>query len=265
MLRIMWNSKSSLRAQQQKMDNISNNLSNVDTIGYKKTAVNFEDLVYESLKRKGYPISEKGSKDRILQNGIGIKTTDPVRNYGQGNLMQTNMKNDFAIEGNGYFEVNLKNGQKAYTRAGSFKVDLNGYLVDLNGNTVNLVDDRGKDVDLRKLDSKLTNQNIFLNEYGELFARGNGFNQKLGKFKLRDFVGNDSLQAIGGNYFIAKEDAKMLEPKDSIIFQGFLEQSNVNFHDEMVEMILTQRAFQMSSTSLKTADEMWGMVNNLKK
>jgi flagellar basal-body rod protein FlgG len=261
----MWNSKSSLRAQQQKIDSISNNISNINTTAYKKSAVNFEDLVYESLERKGYPISKKGKEEHTLQNGTGIKTADPVRNFAQGNLLETNMKTDFAVEGSGYFEINLSSGQKAYTRDGSFKVDLNGQLVDKNGNPISVVDDNGKEVDLIKLDSKLTNENIKLNRDGEIYAVGNNLNQKLGKVKLIKFVGDDSLQAIGGNNFIAKEDAEIVEAKDSIVFQGFLEQSNVNFQDEMVEMMLTQRAFQMSSSSLKTADEMWGMVNNLRR
>jgi flagellar basal-body rod protein FlgG len=265
MLRLMLNSKSTLNAQQQKIDNISNNMSNIETTGYKKTSMNFEDLVYDSLKRKGYPVSKDGESKGALQNGTGIKVSEPIRNTKQGNLLPTDMKTDLAIEGSGYFEVNLRNGEKAYTRAGSFKVDLYGNLVDVNGNAINLVDDQGKDVKINNMESKLTNNNIYVNEYGEVWARGENLNQRIGKISVKDFIGNNTLTPIGGNLFVPKENATMVDAKESKIYQGFLEQSNVDVNEEMVEMIVTQRAFQLSSSALKTADEMWGMINDLRR
>lgn len=261
MLRLMLNSKSTLNAQQKKMDSISNNMSNIQTTGYKKTSMNFKELVYDSLKRKGYPTSKNTKAKEALQNGTGIKTSTPIRNNRQGNLLQTDMKTDLAIEGSGYFELDLRNGEKAYTRAGSFMVDLYGNLVDANGNAVNIVDDEGKDIHLK---SNLTNSNIYVNEYGEVWARGENSNQRVGKIKVKDFIGNDTLIPIGENLFIPKENATMVDAKESKIYQGFLEQSNVDVNEEMVEMIVTQRAFQLNSSALKTADEMWGMINDLR-
>ncbi|KYH35623.1 flagellar basal-body rod protein FlgG [Clostridium tepidiprofundi DSM 19306] len=265
MLRLMLNSKSSLLAHQQKMDNISNNISNIDTTAYKKTDVNFEDLVYDTLKRKGYPVSRDGKTGYGLQNGTGIKIGRPIKNNRQGSLMKTEIKTDLAIDGRGYFEIIMNDGSKAYTRDGSFRVDLHGHLVDASGNYVNVIDEKGKTVYVNNIDSRLTNEDIFVNEDGEVFAKGENSDKKIGSIVIKDFIGNDALIPISGNLNIPKEGAQSINASGSKIYQGFLEQSNVDIEEEMVDMIVTQRAFQLSSSSLKTADEMWSLINNLKK
>jgi flagellar basal-body rod protein FlgG len=262
-----------MAAQQEKLDSISNNIANVNTEGYKKVDVNFKDLVYETLIRNGYPVS--GANNASSLNGTGVKATEWIRDTEQGNLTDTGVSTDLAIDGEGYFEVILpeKNAdgssKTAFTRSGSFSIDSEGSLVDKNGNKLNIMFNEGVSAE----DMQFSNNNFLINEFGAVI-KTDGINTKeVGRINLYNVIGQDSLKPIGDNlYAVATEnvngmDVAVEKPyvvQNSSIRQGFIELSNVDLSKEMTDMIMTQRAFELSSKAMKTADEMWGMANNLR-
>ena len=264
MLRLLWNSRSSMMAQQEKLDSISNNISNVNTNGYKKVSANFKDLVYESLDRKGYPVSSDKNGKTVLQNGTGIKLSEWTRETTQGNLMSTGTSTDLALDGTGYFEVVQKDGSKAYTRSGSFTTDSRGTIVDQNGNRLSIVDMQGNDINKADGPYKFKPNNFQVDEKGTVTMKDSNGDAPIGKVKILNAVGNNSMLAAGDNLFVPKPGVEILESTDYTVMQGFLELSNVDIATEMSEMLMTQRAFQLSSSTLKTADEMWQMANNLR-
>jgi len=264
MLRLLWNSKSAMVAQQEKLDCISNNIANVNTNGYKKINANFQDLVYESLDRNGYPVSEDKNGKSTLQNGTGVKVGEWTRDTMQGNLTVTNLSTDLAIDGTGYFEVIQRDSSKAYTRAGNFSADSNGTIVDQNGNRLSIMDEQGNDINKADGPYKFDKNNFQVDSKGLVTLKEGNEDLPVGKIKISNVIGNNSMVSAGDNLFIPKPGAEVLESKDYSIMQGYLELSNVDIATEMTDMLMTQRAFQLSSSSLKTADEMWQMTNNLR-
>ena len=264
MLRLLWNSRSSMMAQQEKLDTISNNIANVNTNGYKKINANFKDLVYESLDRKGYPVSSDIEGKSVLQNGTGVKLSEWTRDTTQGSLTDTKLLTDLAIDGTGYFEVTQKDSSKAYTRAGNFVVDSSGTIVDQKGNRLSIVDDEGNDINKEDGPYKFDKNNFHVDSKGIVTIKESNGDLPIGTLKVFNVVGNNSMISVGDNLFMPKSDAEILESKDYSIMQGFLELSNVDIATEMTDMLMTQRAFQLSSSALKTADEMWQMANNLR-
>lgn len=257
MFRILWNGRSGMIAQQQKLDSISNNIANINTEGYKRVDVSFQDLVYETLNRKGYPVTENGDRKVDPYNGTGVKATDWIRDDKQGNLMETNRKEDLAIDGKGYFRVTVPDGQVAYTRNGSFNIDAQGNLVDKSGNKVEILN--------VVPGTKLTEGKFIVNNHGEVYL-GEGANaRKVGDIQLYNVVGQDSFRSIGDNLYVPKDQTVTVNrEQDYSIQQGYLEGSNVDMASEMTDMIMTQRAFELNSRGIKTADDMWGMANNLR-
>lgn len=262
-----------MTAQQEKLDSISNNIANVNTEGYKRVDVSFRDLVYETLDRNGYPVSEENSTSSY--NGTGTRTGEWIRDVSQGNLTETGVNTDLAIDGKGYFEVlipdrdNYGAYKTAYTRSGSFNIDSNGNLVDKNGNKLNVV--FNDDVPLQ--DRNFTSNNLKIDEKGNVY-KNDGINMNLvGKINLYNVSGENSLKSIGNNLFVIKteningEETYVETPylvQDASIRQGMIELSNVDLSKEMTEMIIAQRAFELNSKAMKTADDMWGMANNLR-
>lgn len=273
MLRILWSSRSAMAAQQEKLDSISNNIANVNTEGYKRVDVSFRDLVYETLKRNGYPNS--GGADAPAYNGTGVRTGEWIRDTRQGNLTETGMSTDLAIDGEGYFEVILPEQnadgtfKTAYTRSGSFNIDSNNNIVDKNGNKLHILFNN----DVTPENMKFTKDNFKIDESGNVYIKdGENFNLA-GKVNLYNVAGENSLKSIGNNLFIINTeningmDLPVEIPyivENSSIRQGFLELSNVDLTKEMTDMIMVQRAFELSSRAMRTADEMWGMANNLR-
>lgn len=273
MLRILWSSRNAMQAQQEKLDSISNNIANVNTTGYKREDVSFRDLVYETLNRNGYPTSN--DPNIASYNGTGVRTSDWIRDTSQGNLTQTNQSTDLAVDGEGYFEVLLpeKNNdgtfKRAYTRAGSFSLDANGNLADSSGSILNITYDQNVSAE----DKQLTKDNFKIDEQGRIYKTDGQNYKEIGKINLYNVAGQDSLKSIGDNlYAVNTENINGMEVpverpylvENSSIRQGYLELSNVDLSREMTDMIITQRAFELNSRSMKTADEMWGMANNLR-
>jgi flagellar basal-body rod protein FlgG len=260
MLRILWNSRSAMIANQEKLDSISNNLANVNTDGYKRVEVSFQDLMYESLDRTGYPVTDNPNRANAPFTGTGVKTGEWVRDNRQGSLTETNKISDLAIDGEGYFMVTMPNGTEAYTRAGRFNVDSLGRLVDGRGNFLNIIYNEG----VEPSSVTFTNNNFAVNETGELLLREDGGYRPVGRIPIFSASGTNAFISIGESMYVASEETQIYEVTKSSIMQGFVENSNVDMVTEMTEMLLTQRAFELGSRGIRVADEMWGMANNLK-
>ena len=241
-------SKSAMKANQNKMDVISNNISNVNTNGYKKVDLQFVDLLSQTLDRQSYPTN---SEDAIT--GTGVKTTSIVRDKSQGPLRETGIKSDLAIDGEGFYRVIRPNGEYAYTRNSSFNIDSSGKIVDDNGNILDIQFNVGYGY------NNLNLENMIVNKSGEIYVD----NAKVGQINLYKSVGSNELISIGDSLFTTEQNGQLVVTKDSSIYQGYVEASNVNIQEEMVDMLTTQRAYQLSARGITTANDMWGMANNL--
>lgn len=261
MQRIFWTSKSSMMANAERMDVISNNLANVNTNGYKKIDVSFKDLVSESLDRNGYPLSKDKQGKNVAYTGTGIKTSEWTRDKTQGDLTATGENSDFALDGQGYFGVTNSKNEIMYERSGKFDGDGNGNLVDSNGNKVVIDFDKG----YNNNNVKFGKNNFVVKETGEVVIINGGTSNKIGKIPVYDATGDKAFTSIGDNYFALNSNSTAYKVADVSIRQGFTENSNVDIGEEMSQMIITQRAFELGSKGIKTADDMWGMANNLRK
>ena len=261
MYTLLYTNRSAMNAQQNKLDTISNNIANVNTVGYKKLNVQFEDLYNNSLERLGYPTTEGATN---LSAGSGVKNTKAIRQFTQGNFNETSVSTDLAIDGTGFFKVYRQDGSEAYTRNGNFKIDASGLLVDNNGYRLSIVDNEGNELNYPGSELNFTNGNLKVDKNGNILANSTDAQEPIGQIKTYNCDGGDGLISSGESLFIPKDGVTMREVTDRDIKQGYLESSNVDIGQEMTDMILTQRAFQLSSTGLKTVDEMWQMINNLR-
>ncbi|MGB9866318.1 MAG: flagellar basal-body rod protein FlgG [Bacillota bacterium] len=261
MIRALWTSASGMIAQQVSMDAIANNLANVNTPGFKKTRVDFKDLVYQKLGDNGlgtlqYPAAGAGT---VVGTGVTATTVGPL--FEQGNLENTGRPLDLAIQGEGFFAVKLPDGRKAYTRDGSFHVDGEGYLVTKEGYYV-LYDGSNRLL----LDKEATGQ-VQVSMDGEITA-GDGSSYQL---KLFRFANPEGLLQVGNNCYVESEasgEASSGTPGSSgygSVLQGFLERSNVSVIEEMVRMITVQRAYELNSKAVQSSDQMLEIANNLRR
>lgn len=260
MLRILWNSKSAMMANTEKLDAISTNIANMNTNGYKKVDVSFKDLVNESLDRQGYPVSKGKNGENAPFTGTGVRTSEGIRDNSQGDLNQTNNPTDFAIDGSGYFKVIRPSGETAYTRVGNFAVDANGKLSDSNGNLLKINYDQGYSKD----NVKFSKDNYNVSENGDITIKEGGTSKKIGSIPLFNANGDSSFKSIGDGLYAPDQNVQVYNVKNASIRQGFTENSNVDIASEMTQMIITQRAFELNSKGLKVADDMWGIANNLR-
>lgn len=255
MLTTLWTSKSGLNANQEKLDVISNNIANVNTTGYKKVNAGFKDLISSSLDEWGNPLN-----DKTATVGSGVKAGNFTKDNSQGGLQTTNQKTDLALDGEGYFKVISSNGTEYYTRDGSFKLDSYGRLVTANGNILEVQYANG----YSQNNTGLTADNFTINKKGEIFAENNGNFEKVGEIAVYTAVGNDAFTSVGDNLFKELNGVQVYRILDADMYQGYLEASNVDLSQEMTDMIVAQRAFQLSSKGITAADEMWQMINNLR-
>ncbi len=265
MIRALWTSASGMEAQQTNLDVISNNIANVNTVGYKKSRADFEDLIYQNLRDPGVMSSDETTVPTGIQIGLGVKLSDVSKTFTQGSLIKTDRPYDVAIQGHGFFKIELPGGGEAYTRAGNFQIDPEGYLVTPEGYKLspNI-----------QINDPQTLISVNISENGKVYAvRNSGGTQtteEIGNIKLYRFVNPSGLQAIGQNLF--KQTPASGEPIEGDpntdgfgkLAQGFLEASNVNIVNEMVNLIVAQRAYEMNSKGITTADEMLRTVSTLK-
>lgn len=251
MLRTLWNGRAGLQSNQNRMDIISNNMSNVNTTGYKRLDVSFQDLVYEKIASNGIPITAEEKEG--LDIGTGSRGDRIVRDMKQGIAIKTDRDEDLAIQGKGFFRLLSAdqdgNSQYLYTRDGAFHLSV-------EGDKKYLVHSSGYRLDVEGLNPEDMKGKITVKSTGEVYSE----EKLIGKIKIYDFKSNDGLTAIGQNLFTG-EGAIEIEGN---IMQGYLENSNVDMAKELTDMMITQRAFELNSKSIKSADEMWQITNNLR-
>lgn len=257
----LWSSKSALAAQQEKMDCISNNIANAGTLGYKREEVSFQDLVYEELKRAGIPTAKDANT--ALINGSGVRAAGTLRDTSQGSMLPTGISTDFALDGKGYFKVSRQDGSSAYERSGSFALDNKGELVDKNGNILEVqFTEEGNKINT---DGGLSADNFSVDKEGKITVKKDNSSVDYGKISVYNPVGNNSMISVGNDLYVPVKDAKIDVENGTNVLQGYLENSNVDMAKEMADMIISQRSFQLGSKGISTADEMWGLINNMKK
>lgn len=269
MIRGLWTAASGMTSQQLNVDTISNNLANVNTVGYKKESTNFKSLLYQNMAS---PNVGNVAPPNTMQVGHGVRALPNARNYSMGILQQTSNHTDMAIEGKGFFTIQ-KGEQMTYTRDGSFRIALTedgAYaLVTSDGYPVLSVEDEsilvGAEIPVDKLVVSQDGEVYYLDE--ETNTR-----MEIAQLKIVQFSNIEGLEAIGSNLFVqtAASGEPLIEGEDdglvrSSIKTGYLEGSNVQVAEEMVKLIVAQRAYELNSTAIKTADTMLQQANDLKR
>lgn len=262
-MRALYSAAQGMKAQQLNLDTISNNLSNVNTTGFKKTRVEFKDLLYEQIKRSNFANDEGRPTAMEVGNGVALSAT--LRSFEGGSFTQTSNSYDLAIDGEGFFKIRDENNNIFYSRDGSFKtsVTTNGTkLVTSEGYFV-----QGENGDLL-LGADVVDSTI--SKDGELIVeRIDGTKESIGIIQLIKFSNPAGLESKGGNLFAETEaSGTATSPADGSagsILQGMLETSNVQVVEEMINLITAQRAYEMSSKVIQTADQMSELANNLKR
>lgn len=255
MLRTLWTSRSGMMATQEKLDSISNNVVNSATTGYKKVEVRFKDLLTETLDRNGVPLNDK---DTV--SGTGSKAGEWYRDLSQGTLLETGINTNLAIDGEGFFRVTDSNGEVSYTRDGSFNIDGLGRLVDSQGNFLEVQYEEGYSSN----NANLTNNNMLVDNSGNVYVNNSDSFTKVGEISLYTAIGDRAFLAKGDNLYYPVDGVEVYRSTNADIYQGMVEGSNVDIATEFTDMIMTQRAFELSSKGITTADEMWQMVNNMR-
>jgi flagellar basal-body rod protein FlgG len=242
------------------MDVISNNLANVSTTGFKRARAVFEDLLYQTIRQPGAQSSEQTQLPSGLQLGTGVKPVATERIFTQGNLQQTGNAKDVAIQGNGFFQVLMPDGTTTYTRDGSFQLDSNGQLVTASGYTVQPAITIPPDA-----------QNLTIARDGTVSVTqaGSSTPVTVGTLQLAMFVNPAGLQSLGENLYA--ETASSGTPNTNTpgsngagtLNQAYIETSNVNVVEEMVNMIQTQRAYEINSKAISTSDQMLARLTQM--
>lgn len=251
-----------MQAQQTNVEVISNNIANMNTTGFKRQRVEFQDLLYQNLRRVGSTSSDTGTVvPSGAQVGLGVRTAAVYRINEQGNLQQTSNKLDLAIRGNGFLQVTLPSGDTAYTRDGTLALSPDGTIVTADGYVVQ----PGITVPRNATD-------VTINANGEVLAAiaGQVAPQNVGQMQLALFANNAGLDANGGNLFLATPASGAAQsgapgaPGYGSLMQGFVETSNVNVVSEMTNLISAQRAYEMNSKVITASDEMMSTVTRLR-
>jgi len=260
MLRALYTAATGMQAQQVNIDTIANNIANVNTTGFKQGRAEFQDLLYQNIRPAGTASSSSTTYPVGLQLGLGTRPVATARIYSQGDFRQTGNPLDLVIEGKGFFQVQLPSGEVGYTRDGSFHVNAEGTLTTVDGYPLEPQITIPQDADSIVIGRDGT---VSVTQPGQSAA------QQVGTIQLANFQNPAGLNAVGGNLFLASTasgDATTGNPTESglgSINQGFLEQSNVSVVEEMVNMIVAQRAYEVNSRAMRVADDMLSQVNGL--
>lgn len=260
MIRSLWISKTGLEAQQLQMDVIANNLANISTNGFKRSRAVFEDLLYQTLRQPGAQSSQQTQLPSGLQVGTGARPVATERLFTQGNLQQTSNSRDVAIQGNGFFQVQLPDGTTAYTRDGSFQSDSQGQLVTSSGFPVQPT---------ITIPANALSVTIAKDGVVSALVPGNATPVQVGTIQLAGFVNPVGLQAYGENLYLQTAASGTPTPNTpgsnglGLLNQGYVETSNVNVVEELVNMIQTQRAYEINSKAIQTSDQMLQKLSQL--
>jgi len=260
MLRGLWTAATGMSCQQTNIDVIANNLANVNTSGFKKSRINFQDLMYQNMRAAGASTASGGQLPVGIQVGMGAKVVAVEKIFLQGDFAHTKNPMDLAIEGKGFFKL-LNNSREVFTRSGAFKLDKDGNICDSHGNRLQ-----------PEFAIPAKTVSITVDSGGKLVASGSD-GKELGSVQLQlfDFPNPGGLQSIGQNLLIPSEssgDPVQGNPgtdEFGTIFQGYLEMSNVDVVEEMIQMIIGQRAYEIGGKVIQAGDEMLQIVNNLKR
>lgn len=260
MIRSLWIAKTGLDAQQTQMDVISNNLANVSTSGFKRSRAVFEDLLYQTVRQPGTQSSQQTQLPTGLQIGTGVRPVATERIFTQGNLQQTGNDKDVAIQGDGFFEVLMPDGSAAYTRDGSFHLDSQGQLVTSSGFVVQPA-----------ITVPANSSNLTIGRDGTVTVTqpGQVTPTQIGTLQIVTFINPAGLEAKGENMYA--ETASSGGPTvgtpgtngAGVLSQRYVETSNVNVVEELVNMIQTQRAYEINSKSVQTSDQMLQRLSQL--
>jgi flagellar basal-body rod protein FlgG len=252
-----------MEAQQLFMDTISHNLSNVNTNGFKRSKVEFQDLIYQTLKEPGVKNQEGEMAPVGIEVGLGVKPGATQKIFEQGSLSQTGNSLDVAIQGDGFFQITLPDGTIGYTRDGSFKKNSDGTVVTSNGYPLAEQINIPNGADQLGIDSSTGKVTVIL--------AGQQTSTEIGQIELARFVNPAGLKSMGNNLYTETEASGQptinTPGQDGMgtLSQGYLEASNVQVVDEMVNMITAQRAYEIVSKSIQVSDEMMQTANNLKR
>jgi len=262
MLRSLFISASGMEAQRLNLDVIANNLANANTVGFKKSRADFQDLMYQNLRTPGATSAEGLQIPSGIMIGLGVRPIAVQKIFTQGDFVQTGNSLDLVIEGDGFFQISLPDGTIAYTRAGAFKLDSEGRIVNSDGYLL----EPGITVPANTL-------NITIGSDGKVtvLQAGSSTPVEIGQIEIAKFANPAGLMAIGKNLFLQTDSSGEAitgipgSEGMGTIAQGFLELSNVNIVEEMVNMIISQRAYEINSKAIQASDEMLQTINNLKR
>lgn len=253
MIRSLWISKTGLDAQQTQMDVIAHNLANVSTNGFKRSRAVFEDLLYQNIRQPGAQSSQQTQLPSGLQLGTGVRPVATERIFTQGNLQKTDASKDVAIQGEGFFQVLLPDGTTGYTRDGAFQVDSQGQLVTSSGYPIQPA-----------INIPANAQSLSIGRDGTISVTlpNSTAASQIGSLQLATFINPTGLLSKGENLYVetsASGNANTNTPGTNgagILSQGYVETSNVNVVEELVNMIQTQRAYEINSKAITTSDQM---------
>ena len=262
MIRSLWIAKTGLDAQQTQLDVISNNLANVSTSGFKRSRAVFEDLIYQNLRQPGAQNTQQNQIGSGLQLGTGVRPVATERIHTQGNLSQTGNSLDVAISGEGFFQITQPDGTTAYTRDGSFQRDSTGQMVTASGYPL---------ADGIVIPSDAQSVTIGKDGTVSVTLPGVATATQIGSIQVATFVNPGGLQSVGENLFVETGSSGNASPNTpglngaGVLNQSYIETSNVNVAEELVNMIQTQRAYELNSKAIQTSEDMLTVTNQLKR
>lgn len=262
MIRALLVAATGMEAQKYNIDVIANNLANVNTVGYKKGRADFAELIYQDLKSPGTSSSENSILPSGIQLGLGTKIVSTQKLFQQGDFVSTGNHLDVVIEGDGFFKITMPDGTEAYTRSGSFRLDSEGRIVNSEGYLLS-----------PEITIPSTAVSITIGGDGKVtvMEAGNTNPTEVGTIQLVRFINPGGLKPVGKNLYVVSSASG--DPIEGIpgtegigtILQGFVEMSNVNVVEEMVNMIVSQRAYEVCSKAIQTTDEFLQIANNMKR
>jgi flagellar basal-body rod protein FlgG len=262
MLRSLFIAATGMEAQKLSIDVISNNLANVNTTGFKKSRADFQDLLYQTIRTPGATSAEGSEIPSGIQVGMGVKPVAVQKIFQQGDFVQTGNKLDTVIEGDGFYQILLPDGTTAYSRSGSFKLDSDGRIVNSDGYPLEPA---------ITIPSNTTDISISSDGKISVIQAGSTTPKQIGQIELANFINPGGLNALGKNLFQqtgSSGDPTTGNPGTNglgSIGQGYVEMSNVNVVEEMVNMIVSQRAYEINSKAVQASDQMLQVANNLRQ
>ena len=260
MIRSLWIARTGLDAHQTQLDVITNNLANVSTNGFKRARAVFEDLLYQTMRQPGALNTQQNTIPSGLQIGTGVRPVATERIHTQGNIQQTGGTLDVAIQGEGFFQIQMPDGTLSYTRDGAFQKDAQGVMVTSSGFPVQ---------PQITIPADAVTVTIGRDGVVSVLQAGQNAPTQIGQLQLATFVNTGGLQSVGENLFVETASSGVPTPNTpgtngaGLLNQGFVETSNVNVVEELVNMIQTQRAYEINSRAIQTSDQMLARLTQL--